>query len=307
MEHQPVLFNEALAQLAIQQSGIYLDGTFGRGGHSLGILQSLNAQGRLIAFDRDLEAIHSNNANTLLKDTRFKLIHASFSELENTVKQENLFGKINGLLIDLGVSSPQLDNAERGFSFMRDGELDMRMNTTTGLSAAQWLAQVDEKHLVQVLFDYGEEKFARRIAKAIIRTRAITPITRTRQLAEIIEHAVPMREKHKHPATRTFQAIRIEINQELEQLKAVLQQSLNVLAPNGRLVVISFHSLEDRIVKRFIKQQSSISDSFGKLPIKQADIPKGVLKKLGKFTASDAELSENPRARSAIMRVAERI
>ena len=227
--------------------------------------------------------------------------------MENRVKQENLFGKINGLLIDLGVSSPQLDNPERGFSFMRDGALDMRMNTSTGLSAADWLAKVDEKYLVQVLFDYGEEKFARRIAKAIITTRAVTPITRTRQLADIIENAVPLREKHKHPATRTFQAIRIEINQELDELKSVLQQSLNVLASGGRLVVISFHSLEDRIVKRFIKQHSSVSNSFGKLPIKEADIPKGVLKKLSKFTASDEELNENPRARSAIMRVAERV
>ena len=307
MEHLPVLFNEALEQLQVQDHGIYVDCTFGRGGHSAGILKRLNTQGRLIAFDRDLDAIHSDNAKLLSQDARFKLIHAPFSELEHTIKQEQLFGKINGLLIDLGVSSPQLDNPERGFSFMRDGVLDMRMNTTAGLSAAEWLAKVDEKQLVQVLFDYGEEKFARRIAKAIITTRAITPITSTRQLAEIIENAVPVREKHKHPATRTFQAIRIEINQELEQLKSVLQQSLNVLASGGRLVVISFHSLEDRIVKRFIKQHSNISDSFGKLPIKQADIPKGVLKKLGKFTASDQELNENPRARSAIMRVAERV
>lgn len=306
MEHLPVLFAEALEQLAIKDNGIYVDCTFGRGGHSLGILNRMQ-QGRLLAFDKDVDAIQSNNAKILLADARFQLIHASFSQLADVAQQENLLGKVDGLLIDLGVSSPQLDTPERGFSFMRDGLLDMRMNTTTGMSAADWLATVAEKQLVQVLFDYGEEKFARRIAKAIINTRAVTPITRTRQLAELIEHAVPMREKHKHPATRTFQAIRIEINQELEELKSVLQQALTVLAPHGRLVIISFHSLEDRIVKRFIKQHSSISDTFGKLPIKQADIPKGVLKKLGKYTATDQELTDNPRARSAIMRVAERI
>jgi 16S rRNA (cytosine1402-N4)-methyltransferase len=208
----------------------------------------------------------------------------------------------------LGVSSPQLDNPERGFSFLRDGPLDMRMDGNAGVSAEQWLTSVDEKDLVKVLFDYGEEKFARRIARAIVEKRAQSPITTTRKLAELIEDAVPVREKHKHPATRTFQAIRIEINKELDELKAVLQQSARVLRPGGRLVVISFHSLEDRIVKRFIRDESGAKYNPGKLPIKEVDIAKGILKRVGKaLKAGKQEISQNPRARSAIMRVAERV
>jgi 16S rRNA (cytosine1402-N4)-methyltransferase len=308
MEHLPVMFAQALQQLAIKKDGVYLDCTFGRGGHSQGILNLLGEQGRLLAFDRDWDAINSEYAQAILKDNRFTLIHGCFSELENTVLNHGLQGKIDGILIDLGVSSPQLDNPERGFSFLRDGPLDMRMDGLAGVSAEQWLADVDEKYLVKVLFDYGEEKFARRIAKAIVETRAKSPISTTRQLAELIEHAVPMREKFKHPATRTFQAIRIEINRELDELKDVLQQSVRVLNTEGRLVVISFHSLEDRIVKRFFKDESGARYNPSRLPIKEADMAKGLLKKIGKaLTAEPQEVTENPRSRSAVMRVAERV
>ena len=308
MEHLPVMVAEALQHLAIKQDGIYLDCTFGRGGHSQGILNLLGQYGQLLAFDRDFDAINSDYAQVMLTDERFKLKHSCFSEMENIVKSAGLAGKVDGILLDLGVSSPQLDNPERGFSFLRDGPLDMRMDSNAGVSAQQWLASVDEKELVKVLFDYGEERFARRIAQAIVEKRALSPITTTRQLATLIEDAVSVREKHKHPATRTFQAIRIEINKELDELKAVLQQSARVLGPGGRLVVISFHSLEDRIVKRFIRDESGAKYNPGRLPIKEVDIAKGILKKMGKaLKAGKQEISQNPRARSAIMRVAERV
>jgi 16S rRNA (cytosine1402-N4)-methyltransferase len=310
VEHLPVMFAEALQQLAIKQDGIYIDCTFGRGGHSQGILNQLGQYGQLLAFDRDSDAINSDYALAMLTDERFKLKlkHSCFSELESIVKSANLVGKVDGILLDLGVSSPQLDNPERGFSFLRDGPLDMRMDGNAGVSAAQWLASVDETDLVKVLFDYGEERFARRIARSIVEKRAESPITTTRQLAELIVYAVPVREKHKHPATRTFQAIRIEINRELDELKAVLQQSARVLGPGGRLVVISFHSLEDRIVKRFIRDESGAKYNPGKLPIREVDIAKGILKRVGKaLKAGKQEISQNPRARSAIMRVAERV
>ena len=308
MEHLPVMYAEVLQQLAIKQDGIYLDCTFGRGGHSQGILNLLGPGGQLLAVDRDSDAINSDYAQVMLTDQRFKLKHSCFSELESIVKNASLAGKIDGILLDLGVSSPQLDNPERGFSFLRDGPLDMRMDGNAGVSAEQWLASVDEKDLVKVLFDYGEERFARRIARAIVEKRAQSPIKTTRQLTELIEDAVPVREKHKHPATRTFQAIRIEINRELDELKAVLQQSARVLRPGGRLVVISFHSLEDRIVKRFIRDESGAKYNPGRLPIKEVDIAKGVLKARGKaLKAGKQEISQNPRARSAIMRVAERV
>jgi 16S rRNA (cytosine1402-N4)-methyltransferase len=302
------MFAEALQQLAVKKDGVYLDCTFGRGGHSQGILDMLGASGRLLAFDRDLDAINSDYAQAMLKDKRFKLMHCCFSELENIVTSENLVGKIDGILIDLGVSSPQLDNPERGFSFLRDGPLDMRMDGNSGATAAQWLAEVDEKELVEVLFEYGEERFARRIAQAIVKKRAESPITTTRELAKLIEDAVPIKEKHKHPATRSFQAIRIEINNELEELKTVLQQSARILKSGGQLVVISFHSLEDRIVKRFIRSESGAKYNPGKLPIKEVDITKGILKKAGKaLKAGPQEIAQNPRARSAVMRVAERV
>lgn len=308
MEHLPVMFAEALQQLAIKKGGIYLDCTFGRGGHSRGILDLLDSAGRLLAFDRDLDAVNSAYARSMLEDKRFKLKHSCFSEVESIVAAEDWLGKVDGILMDLGVSSPQLDNPERGFSFLRDGPLDMRMDGNAGVTAEQWLAGVDEKELVKVLFEYGEERFARRIAHAIIEKRVESPITTTRELASLIEDAVPIREKHKHPATRSFQAIRIEINSELDELRAVLQQSARILKPGGRLVVISFHSLEDRIVKRFIRSESGAKYNPGRLPIKEIDIAKGVLKKTGKaLKAGRQEITQNPRARSAIMRVAEKI
>ncbi|MFI3221883.1 MAG: 16S rRNA (cytosine(1402)-N(4))-methyltransferase RsmH [Methylococcaceae bacterium] len=308
MEHLPVMYAEALQQLAIKSDGVYLDCTFGRGGHSQGILDLLGSNGQLLAFDRDADAINADSAQAMSLDNRFKLKHSCFSQLENIVSSDGLVGKIDGILLDLGVSSPQLDTPERGFSFLRDGPLDMRMDSTTGVSAEQWLSSVDEKELVKVLFEYGEEKFARRIARAILEQRVKSPITTTKQLADLIEDVVPLREKHKHPATRTFQAIRIEINKELDELSTVLDQAIRVLGPGGKLVVISFHSLEDRIVKRFIRNESGAKHNPGKLPIKEVDILKGVLKKPSKgFKASEQEISQNPRARSAVMRVAEKI
>jgi 16S rRNA (cytosine1402-N4)-methyltransferase len=302
------MFAEALQQLAINKEGTYLDCTFGRGGHSQGILDLLGSSGRLLSFDRDLQAINSDYAKAMLEDKRFTLKHTPFSQLENIVESEGLAGKVDGILMDLGVSSPQLDDPERGFSFLRDGPLDMRMDGNSGLTAEQWLAGVDEKDLVTVLFEYGEERFARRIAHAIIEKRVESPITTTRALAKLIEEAVPFKDKYKHPATRSFQAIRIEINSELDELKAVLQQSARILKPGGRLVVISFHSLEDRIVKRFIRAESGAKYNPGKLPIKEIDITKGILKKTGKaLKAEPAEIAQNPRARSAVMRVAERV
>jgi 16S rRNA (cytosine1402-N4)-methyltransferase len=308
MTHLPVMFSQTLQQLSIKKDGIYIDCTFGRGGHSRGILAELDQAGRLIALDRDMAAVCSKEAQDIQADQRFTLHHRRFSELEELAKQQGLLGKIDGILMDLGVSSPQLDTPERGFSFLRDGTLDMRMDDTSGISAQQWLAEVDEKELVRVLFDYGEERFARRIAKAIIETRAVSAITDTKQLATLIAEAVPFKDKYKHPATRTFQAIRIEINRELDELKQVLQQSISVLKPGGRLVVISFHSLEDRIVKRFIRDEAGAKFDPGKLPIKESDIAQGILKKIGKaLKANEQELVENPRARSAVLRTAERV
>jgi len=308
VSHLPVMLEEALAQLAVKRDGIYLDGTFGRGGHSRALLQRLDADGRLLAIDRDLEAVESGAAQDLLRDKRFQLVHGCFSELAAIVEREGLVGRIDGILLDLGVSSPQLDNPERGFSFMKDGPLDMRMNSDTGPSAADWLATVDEKELVRVLFEYGEERHARRIAKAIVARRGAAPIKTTRQLAELIVEAAPATERHKHPATRTFQAIRIEINHELDELQAVLRQAVQVLKPGGRLVVIAFHSLEDRIVKRFIRRESGSKYDPGKLPIRESEIEKGALKKIGaSIKAGQQEIEQNPRARSAMMRTAERV
>lgn len=308
MEHLPVMYTEALQYLAIKDDGIYIDCTFGRGGHSQGILNLLGQNGRLVSLDRDAEAFNSERAQSMLLDQRFALKQSCFSQLKTIVENANMVGKIDGILMDLGVSSPQLDNPERGFSFLRDGPLDMRMDSNAGITAAQWLATVDEKHLVKILFEYGEERFARRIARAILEKREASPITTTKQLAELIAGVIPFKEKHKHPATRTFQAIRIEINRELDELKDVLQQSAQVLKSGGRLVVISFHSLEDRIVKRFIRDESGAKHHPGKLPIKEVDIEKGVLQKINKAIKTDAqEIKQNPRARSAVMRVAEKV
>jgi len=308
VQHRPVLFVEALQALAIKEQGTYIDCTFGRGGHSQGILAGLGKQGRLLALDRDKAAIDSAVAQELQQDARFTLVHSRFSALTSIAGQHDLLGCVDGILMDLGVSSPQLDTPERGFSFMNDGPLDMRMDTHRGETAAQWLSHIDEQSLANVLFEYGEERFARRIARTIVSSRMTNPILTTRQLVDLIEDTVPVREKHKHPATRTFQAIRLEINQELNELKAALDQAVEVLKPGGRLVVISFHSLEDRIVKRFIRAESGGKYDPGRLPVKESEISKGLLKKMGKaIKAGDEEVSENPRSRSAVMRVAEKI
>ena len=308
MEHLSVLFEESMQGLDIHPDGTYIDCTFGRGGHSKGILSCLGEDGRLLAFDRDLAAINSVYAEEMQKDSRFELHHGCFSELETVVEQHGWKGKVDGVLMDLGVSSPQLDDSERGFSFLRDGPLDMRMDDSTGVSAAEWLAQVEEQALVKVLFEYGEERFARRIAKAVIERRQESPLQTTGDLARLVEDVVPKREKHKHPATRTFQAIRIEVNNELEEIKQGLQQAINILDSGGRLVVISFHSLEDRIVKRFIRNESGRKYNPGRLPVLEADIEQGILKKVGKATkAGKQELQQNQRARSAVLRVAERV
>ncbi len=308
MIHVSVMLDEALHHLAIKQNGVYIDATFGRGGHSQRILEALGKNGRLLAFDRDDTAIKCDRAQQMSQDVRFQLIHAPFSEMEQFVTKANLNGKIDGILLDLGVSSPQLDDETRGFSFMNDGILDMRMDCSQGLSAAEWLAQIDEKTLTHILFDFGEERFARRIANAIITTRITQPIKTTRQLAKLIEDTVPFREKHKHPATRSFQAIRIAVNNELSELTSALEQSVKLLSSKGRLVVISFHSLEDRIVKRFMRDESGVKQNIGKLPIKEADIEKGVLKVLSKaIKPTTDEITSNPRSRSAVLRVAEHV
>jgi 16S rRNA (cytosine1402-N4)-methyltransferase len=299
---------QVIEQLAIKDDGIYVDCTFGRGGHSQGILSMLGSNGKLLALDRDNEAIKSSAAELMRNDRRFTLQHGRFSALEAWVKDLGMMGKIDGIVLDLGVSSPQLDDPNRGFSFMRNGPLDMRMDNSSDQTAAAWLNRVDEKELARVLFEYGEERFAKRIAHAIVVARSKTPVTTTRQLAELIEGIGVKREPHKHPATRSFQAIRIELNKELDELKAVLQQSINVLRHGGKLVVISFHSLEDRIVKQFIRNESGAKYDPGRLPIKQADIKKGSLIKKGKpLMADKLEIEQNPRSRSAVMRVAEKI
>ena len=307
MVHLSVMLEEALQHLAIKKEGVYIDGTFGRGGHSRRMLEALGEKGQLLSFDRDNTAIECENAQIMRQDNRFSLHHAAFSQMDAIVEQRGLTAKIDGILLDLGVSSPQLDDETRGFSFMNDGELDMRMDCSKGLSAAQWLAQIDEKSLMHVLFDYGEERFARQISGAIKAYQLTQSIETTRQLAKLIEDTIPIREKHKHPATRSFQAIRIAVNNELGELSSVLDQATKLLNHQGRLVVISFHSLEDRIVKRFMRNESS-AKYVGKLPIKEADIEKGVLTVLSKaIKPSQSEIELNPRSRSAVMRVAERV
>lgn len=308
MQHASVMLEEALQGLAIKPAGSYIDGTFGRGGHSRAILQRLGASGSLLAIDRDWDAIHCAEAVRLSEDRRFKLVQGRFSQLQNIVVDRGWQGHVDGILLDVGVSSPQLDDAQRGFSFQKDGPLDMRMDKRTGLSAAEWLAQVSEQELAKVLFEYGEERFARRIASAVVKTRMSAPLQTTRQLAELIERTVPVREKNKHPATRSFQAIRIAINGELDELKVGLEQAAAVLKPGGRLVVIAFHSLEDRIVKRFFRDEAGEGYRPGKLPLLEAEKHKPRLKKVGKAVqSSEAEIDANPRARSAVLRVAERV
>ena len=305
-KHIPVLLNEAITGLNIKKNGIYIDGTFGRGGHSKEILKALDEKGHLFAIDRDLQAIDEIDSE-FENDLRFELIKDEMSELKNIVKEKSLSGKIDGVIFDLGVSSPQLDQASRGFSFQKDGPLDMRMDTTKGITAAEWLSSVSEDQLRKVLFQYGEEKFSSRIARNIIKNRNTTSLNTTFDLVNIITQALPKMHFKKHPATKTFQAIRIYINDELSQLESALNASLELLRSGGRLCVISFHSLEDRIVKRFIKNASLESKQYRGLP----DVPvefQPKLKIIGKAVrASIAEIGMNVRSRSAVLRIAERI
>ena len=306
-KHISVLLEECITALAIKPDGIYIDATFGRGGHSNHILNTLGDRGQLIAFDRDPQAIEA--AKRFSSDPRFSIIQSPFGDMAMEIEKLGLTGKIDGVLMDLGVSSPQLDDAERGFSFLRDGPLDMRMDTSRGESAADWLAKAEEQDIAQVIKEFGEEKFGKRIAHAIVNTRVTTPITRTAQLAKIIDEAVPVKDKFKHPATRAFQGIRIYINAELEQLRVGLKAATEVLAKEGRLAVISFHSLEDRLVKRFIKEQSRGKVVPHNLPITQAEIDEDkVLKALGKaIKPSQYEIENNVRSRSSVLRVAEKL
>jgi 16S rRNA (cytosine1402-N4)-methyltransferase len=311
-QHVPVLLDEAVAHLfnataANAADGIYIDATFGRGSHSQAILDRLSAKGRLLAFDKDKAAV-AYAQHHFARDPRFTIFHRSYAELQACLTPLQLFGKINGILFDLGVSSPQLEDPERGFSFSKEGPLDMRMDQGQGMDAAAWLAKVSEAELAQVLWHYGEERFSRRIARAIVNVRRQTPITTTRQLADMIKCAVPKIKGayDKHPATRSFQAIRIVINRELADLEAGLAQAVPALLPSGRLAVISFHSLEDRIVKQFIRQQEKGPVLPRGLPIKAQQV-RPVLKSIGKpIKPGPLEIAHNPRARSAILRIAEK-
>lgn len=305
-EHSTVLLHEAIDALVVDPDGLYVDGTFGRGGHTAELLSRLSVKGSVIAIDKDLDAIAAGNKR-FTNDDRLSLVHGTFADLSNIVEQVDKQGCVSGVLLDLGVSSPQLDQAERGFSFLRDGPLDMRMDTSSGLSAADWIASADEQEIAKVIKEYGEERFARRMAAAIVRERAETPIERTVQLAKILADAHPAWERGKHPATKAFQAIRIFLNRELADLEALLEQVIDSLAIGGRLVVISFHSLEDRRVKRFIRDQNRGIKLPKNLPI--PDVDRGVrLIKVGKaIKPSEVEVENNVRARSAVMRIAERV
>jgi len=295
-----------LAGLSIEPDGVYVDGTFGRGGHAGAILAMLGPEGKLLAMDKDPEAVQSATLQ-FGSDPRFEIEQGSFTMLGRMVEKQHLQGQVNGLLLDLGVSSPQLDDALRGFSFSADGPLDMRMDSTQGISAAQWLQEADQQQISKVLKTYGEERFSWRIARAIVASRDAQPLQSTRQLAELIEAAVPVREKHKHPATRSFQAIRIFINHELDDVTAVLEQVTDMLAVRGRMAVISFHSLEDRIVKRFIRDEYRGEQPPQEFPLAGMDYQPR-LKPVGKaIRASEDEVAGNPRARSAVLRIAERL
>jgi 16S rRNA (cytosine1402-N4)-methyltransferase len=304
--HRPVLCTEVIAGLAIAPNGYYVDATFGRGGHSELILQHLGPEGRLLAIDQDPAAVATAQRQPFLNDARFTIKSASFASLANLIEEQGWMGKVNGVLMDLGVSSPQLDDAARGFSFRQSGPLDMRMNPTRGESAADWLNRAGESEIAQVLREYGEERFSRRIARAIVASRRDRPLTDTLQLAALIADAAPVYEPNKHPATRSFQAIRIFINQELTALRAALSQCLNILAAGGRLVVISFHSLEDRIVKQFMQQQVQ-GDAPDKLPLREAQRMRRLKLVERLIRPAEAEIVLNPRARSARLRIAEKI
>ena len=306
--HVSVLLAEAVDALAIKADGVYVDGTFGRGGHSRAILAQLGPQGRLIALDRDPAAIEAGKS---IGDPRFTLVHAAFSEMESVLKQQKVEA-VDGVLLDIGVSSPQFDDASRGMSFRFDAPLDMRMDTTKGETAAEFLATATQREIERVVRDYGEERFAHAIAAAVVAARAEHGIGTTRQFAALVEKAVRTREPGQHPATRSFQALRIHVNRELEELSLSLPQAAAALAPGGRLAVISFHSLEDRIAKRFMRDAANppqpSDPRLRRLPLKAADLPKPTLKLVGKAVKpSDEEVQANPRARSAVMRVAEKL
>ena len=304
LQHATVLLHEAVEALQIKPQGIYVDGTFGRGGHSRLILQKLGPEGRLIALDKDPAAIEAGQS---IRDARFQLVHSGFEALSSVLNSLSV-DKVDGVLLDLGVSSPQLDEAARGFSFRFDAPLDMRMDTSRGQTAAEWLAKADESLLTEVIRDYGEERFAKQIARALVAARKEQAIITTRQLSEVVAKVVRTREPGKNPATRTFQAIRIYINRELEELTHILPQCVDSLKPGGRLAVISFHSLEDRIVKRFMRDMAQGDKMPMGLPIRASEIPQGKLKLSGKaMYAGEEELAVNPRARSAVLRVAERL
>jgi len=303
--HTPVLKREALNALNVCEGGVYIDATLGRAGHARAIAAQMGQSGRLIGFDRDPHAIQCGK-EVFAGDSRVQIIHCEFAKMVEMLHEFTDIAKVDGVLMDLGVSSPQLDQAERGFSFMRDGELDMRMDPTSGESAADWLATVEERELMMVLFELGEEKFARRIARAIVLEREEVKIESTLQLAAIIEQAIPKKEKHKHPATRSFQAIRLHVNQELSQVSSALPQAVRLLNEGGRLAVISFHSLEDRIVKRFIRGLSTPNLPPKNIPVTE-DAYLTPLTAVGKaIKPSSQEIADNPRSRSSVLRVAQR-
>lgn len=305
--HVSVLLTESVEALRLQRDDLAVDCTFGRGGHSRLLLEQLGPLGRLLAIDKDPQAVASKEAMALREGGRFEIRHGTFASLAQEIESLGWMGKVAGVLMDLGVSSPQLDEADRGFSFMREGPLDMRMDSSAGETAAEWLNRVAEVELANVLWKWGEERFSRRIAAAIVAKRREKPLQTTRELAGLIESVVPSREIGKHPATRSFQAIRIAVNHELEDLEAALDQALEVLKPGGRLAVISFHSLEDRIVKRFIRDQAR-GWSQGQAPHPMAAPPVSRIKKVGKaLMPRPEEIAVNPRARSAVLRIAEKV
>ncbi len=304
-EHVSVLLEETLQALKLREDGFYVDATCGRGGHSQAILERLGPRGRVFALDRDPQAVSAVRAR-FAADARFEIHHAPFSQLQSLLEARGAAGRVDGILFDLGVSSPQLDEAARGFSFLREGPLDMRMDPTRGESAAQWLNHADEAEIARVLRDYGEERFARRIARTIVREREQKPLTTTRELAGLIARSVPTRERGKDPATRSFQAIRIFINRELEEIETALPQAVRLLAPGGRLAVISFHSLEDRIAKHFLRAEAKGEELPPGLPVRAHEV-RTRLRLVGKaIRPSEQEMARNPRARSAVLRIAER-
>jgi 16S rRNA (cytosine1402-N4)-methyltransferase len=302
--HRTVLLDEAVDGLNVRADGTYVDCTYGRGGHSRLILARLGAKGRLIALDRDPVAVEAGKE---MRDERFTILHGAFGQLRAVLARAGVT-TADGILLDLGVSSPQLDEPERGFSFRHDAPLDMRMDTSTGITAAEWLATASANEIREVIRNYGEERFAKQIAAAIVAARAREPVRTTRQLAAIVAEAVPTREPRQDPATRTFQALRIHVNQELEELSLALPQCAELLAPSGRLVVISFHSLEDRIVKRYMRNESLADRLPARLPVRASELPQPRMRLVGRAVRpGDAEVTANPRARSAVMRVAERL